>query len=95
MQKWVGDMAYYEIIYSKAAAKDIPRLKAANLADKTKALCESLANNPQPIFSKKLYGNLSDRYSIRINLKHRLVYKIIEEKKIVKIVSMWGHYDDN
>lgn len=95
MQKQVGDMADYEIVYSKAAAKDIPKLKAANLADKAKDLCESLANNPRPLFSKKLCGDLSGRYSIRINLQHRLVYKIIETKKIVKVVSMWGHYDDN
>lgn len=33
-------------------------------------------------------------YSRRINIKHRLVYKVNEEEKKVQILSMWSHYED-
>ncbi|KDO03743.1 type II toxin-antitoxin system RelE/ParE family toxin [Rickettsia tamurae] len=46
-----------------------------------------------PLNSKKLYRNLVGKRSIRINLQHRLVYEILEDKKIIKILSMWGHYE--
>jgi Txe/YoeB family toxin of Txe-Axe toxin-antitoxin module len=32
-------------------------------------------------------------YSRRINVKHRLVYEIHKTKKIVRILSMWTHYE--
>ena len=31
--------------------------------------------------------------SIRINLQHRLVYEVLEEEKVIKILSMWGAYE--
>lgn len=47
---------------------------------------------PEPL---KGFGERSV-YSRRINQQHRLVYEIIEEeeKKVVKIISAYGHYDD-
>jgi toxin YoeB len=33
-------------------------------------------------------------WSRRINDKHRLIYRIKEEVKVVLILSLWGHYDD-
>ena len=27
-------------------------------------------------------------------LQHRLVYKVIEEEGIVRIISMWSHYEN-
>jgi toxin YoeB len=85
----------YTVIYSKEAARDIPKLKTVKLDNKAKALCESLSQNPIPLFSKKLAGNLMGKYSIRINLQHRLVYEILEDIKVVKILRMWSHYGDN
>ncbi|MES2214733.1 MAG: type II toxin-antitoxin system mRNA interferase toxin, RelE/StbE family [Pseudomonadota bacterium] len=85
----------YTILYSEAAIRDIPKLKSAKLDGKTKALCESLSQNPIPSFSKQLVGSLRGKYSIRINLKHRLVYEILEDIKVVKILRLWSHYDDN
>lgn len=38
---------------------------------------------------KKLKGS----YSQRINIQHRLVYQVIEEKRLIKILRMWNHYD--
>ena len=85
----------YRIVYTKTAAKDIPNLKAAHLDAKAKALIEVIRENPYqtPPSYEKLVGDLQGLYSRRINHQHRLVYQIIEEKKTVKIVSLWTHYE--
>ena len=36
----------YAIVYTKAAVKDIPKLKAAHLDDKAKALIAVIRENP-------------------------------------------------
>jgi len=85
----------YRIIYTKKAAADIPKLKAAKLDSKAKALIDLLRENPYqtPPPYEKLVGNLQGAYSRRINLKHRLVYEVVEEAQTVKIISLWTHYD--
>lgn len=85
----------YKIIFAKSASKNIPRLKAANLADKTKKLIEIISDNPfqNPPPYEKLVGNMANLYSRRINVQHRLVYEVLETDKIIKIVSVWSHYE--
>ena len=85
----------YKIVYTKTAAKDIPKLKAAHLDDKAKALIDVIRTDPYqtPPAYEKLVGDLQGLYSRRINVQHRLVYQIIEEEKTVKIVSLWTHYE--
>ena len=53
---------------------------------------DALSINPIPLNSKELSRDLVGKRSIRINLQHRLVYEVIKEEKIIKILSMWGHY---
>lgn len=85
----------YTVVYTKKAVKDIPLLKAAGLDGKARALIEFLRSapfqNPPPF--EKLQGDLSGAYSRRINIKHRLVYQILENEKTVKIISLWTHYE--
>ena len=89
----------YKIKYTKVAKKNIPNLKAANLDKKTKALIEIIKATPyqNPPVYEKLVGNFQELYSRRINRQHRLVYEVFEseseEDRIVKIVSMWTHYE--
>lgn len=85
----------YKILYTKKAASDIPKLKAAKIDKKAKALIEVLRNDPyqNPPPYEKLLGDLSGAYSRRINLKHRLVYAVSDETQEVKIISMWTHYE--
>lgn len=85
----------YAIIYTKRAMQDIPKLKAAELEKKVKALIEILRENPYqslPPF-EKLKGNLEGAFSRRINIHHRLVYQVIEDENIVKIIRLWTHYE--
>lgn len=88
-------MVIYKIMYAKTAAKDIPKLKAAHLAEKAKMLIELLQENPfqNPPPYEKLVGDLNGMYSRRINVQHRLVYQVYEEEKTVKILSLWTHYE--
>ena len=83
----------YTLIYSKNTILHKKNLEAANLIKKVTKICEELQRDPYPLNSKQLYWDLKGRRSIRINLQHRLVYEVIEEKKIVKVLSMWSHYD--
>lgn len=85
----------YKIVYTKTAAKDIPKLKAAHLDGKAKALIDLIKENPYqtPPTYEKLVGDLNGLYSRRINIQHRLVYEVFEAEKIVKVISLWSHYE--
>jgi len=59
------------------------------------SLLEVMKANPfqKPPPFEKLVGDLSGAYSRRINIQHRLVYQVLAEEKVVKIVRMWSHYE--
>ena len=42
---------------------------------------------------EKLLGDLTGAYSRRINIHHRLVYQVLKEERIVKVLRMWTHYE--
>ncbi len=88
-----GEM--YSIVYGKDAIADIRKLKAAKLDGKAKALIEILRENPYqtPPPCEKLQGDLQGAFSRRINIKHRLVYQVNDNERVVKIISMWSHYE--
>jgi len=84
----------YRIVYTKQAQKDARRAASSGLKPKIQDLLEILRKNPfeeYPPF-EKLVGNLEGAYSRRINIQHRLVYQVLEEEKIVKVIRMWTHY---
>ena len=85
----------WQILYTKKAMADIPRLKAARLDGKARALIGLLRENPYqtPPPFEKLQGDLSGACSRRINIKHRLVYEVLEDQRAVKLISMWTHYE--
>jgi len=85
----------WEVILSKKAQEDLEKLSQIGLRDKTKELVEVLRENPflNPPYYEKLVGNLKGCYSRRINVKHRLVYRVIKETKTVEIVRLWSHYE--
>ena len=85
----------YKIVYDKRALKDIPKLKSTNLDKKTKSLIDILRLNPyqSPPPYEKLLGDLMGYYSRRINIQHRLVYEVLEDEKVIRIIRMWTHYE--
>ncbi len=82
------------LYYTKQSKKDAKKLSAANLKDKAKKLISIIEENPyaKPPPFEKLVGDLSGAYSRRINIQHRLVYQVIEEKMVIKILRLWSHY---
>lgn len=83
----------YYIVYTKKAALDIPNLKAAKLEKKARALIDLIRKSPYrtPPPYEKLWGHLQGAYFRRINIKHCLVYEVLEEEQTVKIISLWTH----
>ncbi|MBA3006546.1 MAG: Txe/YoeB family addiction module toxin [Proteobacteria bacterium] len=85
----------WELVYTKHAQKDAQKLSSAGLKEKTQALLMVLRENPfqNPPPYEKLVGDLSGAYSRRINIQHRLVYQVLEDHNVVKVLRMWSHYE--
>ena len=85
----------WELVYTKYAQKDAQKLLSAGLKDKAQTLLIVLRENPfqNPPPYEKLVGDLSGAYSRRINIQHRLVYQVLEDDKVVKVLRMWSHYE--
>jgi toxin YoeB len=88
-------VARWRVVFTKQAQKDAKKLSAANLRSKTEELLEVLREDPfrTPPRYEKLIGDLAGAYSRRINIQHRLVYEILEEEKVVRVLRMWTHYE--
>ena len=88
-------MVSWQLVFTKQAQKDAKKLSAAGLRPKAEALLEVLQKNPfrNPPPHEKLVGDLAGAYSRRINIQHRLVYQVLEEQQIVKVLRMWSHYE--
>ena len=85
----------WTVVYSKHALNDSKKIEQSNLKDAVKKLIEVLKNDPfqNPPPYEKLIGDLTGKYSRRINIQHRLVYEVFEEEKIVRVLRMWTHYE--
>ena len=85
----------WEMVYAKHAQKDAQKLAASGLKSKAQELLAIIKANPfqNPPPCEKLVGDLSGAYSRRVNIQHRLVYEILQEEKIVKVLRMWSHYE--
>ena len=85
----------WQVKFSKEAEKDKKLLKSAGLEERAKKLLNVLSVNPyqNPPSYEKLVGNLKGYYSRRINIQHRIVYKVYDEEKIVVIHALWTHYE--
>ena len=85
----------WRLVYTKQAQKDAKKLTAGGLKQKAEKLLEIVSENPfqTPPPYEKLVGDLSGAYSRRINIQHRLVYQVYEDKKTIKVLRMWTHYE--
>ncbi|MBH2016805.1 MAG: Txe/YoeB family addiction module toxin [Burkholderiales bacterium] len=85
----------WQLVYAKHAQKDAQKLAASGLKGKAQELLAIVKENPfqNPPPCEKLVGDLSGAYSRRINIQHRLVYEVLQEQKIVKVLRMWTHYE--
>ena len=85
----------WPLVYTNHAQKDAKKLAASGLKANAQVLLAVLAENPfqNPPPYEKLVGDLAGAYSRRINIQHRLVYEVLTDQKIVKVLRMWTHYE--
>jgi toxin YoeB len=85
----------WTVVFAKHAQKDAQKLAASGLKSKALALLDVLRDNPfqNPPPYEKLVGDLVGAYSRRINIRHRLVYQVMEAEHTVKVLRMWTHYE--
>lgn len=85
----------WSVILSRQAAKDAKLLSRSGLKPQAAKLLLLLERDPfaTPPRCEKLTGNLHGFYSRRINIQHRLVYRVDVEQKIVHVLRMWTHYE--
>ena len=88
-------MARYEVVLTKQAIKDAKKIAAAGLGPRVRKLLELIKKDPFAAYPpyEKLLGDLTGFYSRRINIQHRLVYQVLPDEKIVKVLRMWSHYE--
>jgi Txe/YoeB family toxin of toxin-antitoxin system len=88
-------MVKWRIVYTKHAKEDAKKLTAAGLKEKALILLQILEINPfkNPPPFEKLVGDLKGLYSRRINIQHRIVYKVYKKLKVVEVVKMYTHYE--
>jgi len=85
----------WRIVYTSQAKKDAKKLAHSGLKSQAEALLDVLRENPyqSPPPFEKLVGELAGACSRRINIRHRLVYQVLDDVKIVKVIRMWTHYE--
>lgn len=85
----------WSLVYTKQAQKDAKKLAASGLKKKAKELLDIIEADPfqNPPSYEKLVGDLAGAYSRRINIQHRLVYQVLEEEHVVKVLRLWTHYE--
>ena len=85
----------WKLVYTKQAQKDAKKLASSGLKPKAQALLALIAEDPyrKPPPFEKLIGDLSGAYSRRINIQHRLVYQVLEDERVVKVLRLWSHYE--
>jgi len=85
----------WRLVYTKQAQKDAKKLASSGLKPKAQELLALIAEDPyrKPPPFEKLIGDLTGAYSRRINIQHRLVYQVIEDERVVKVLRLWSHYE--
>lgn len=85
----------WKLVYTKQAQKDAKKLASSGLKPKAQELLALIKDDPyrKPPPFEKLVGDLTGAYSRRINIQHRLVYQVLEDEQVVKVLRLWRHYE--
>ena len=85
----------WKLVYTRQAQKDARKLASSGLKSKAQELLVLLSDEPyrKPPPFEKLVGDLAGAFSRRINIQHRLVYQVLEDEKLVKVLRLWSHYE--
>ena len=85
----------WQVVYTKQAQKDAKKLATSGLKPKAQELLALITEDPyrKPPPFEKLMGDLAGAYSRRINIQHRLVYQVLENERVVKVLRLWSRYE--
>ena len=85
----------WKLVYTRQAQKDAKKLASSDLKPKAQELLALIAEDPyrKPPPFEKLVGDLAGACSRRINTQHRLVYQVLEDEQVVKVLRLWSHYE--
>ena len=88
-------MVKWNLVFTSQARRDARKLAKSGLRPKAEPLLELLRRDPfqNPPALEKLVGDLAGACSRRINIHHRLVYQLLPEIRMVKVICMWTHYE--
>ncbi|MBF2057778.1 MAG: type II toxin-antitoxin system mRNA interferase toxin, RelE/StbE family [Cyanobacterium sp. T60_A2020_053] len=82
----------YQIRFTKEAKKDVTQLTQKQKEKLKKIIEEKISVSPYD--GKKLVGDLTGFYSIRLSYKDRILYTTDESQKIIYIHRTKTHYGD-
>jgi len=85
----------WKLVYTKQAHKDAKKLASSGLQPKAQELLALISEDPyrKPLPFEKLVGDLAGACSRRINFQHRLVYQVLEEERVVKVLRLWSRFE--
>jgi toxin YoeB len=85
----------WELYFTRQARRDARKLAASGLRARAQQLLDIIVENPfqNPPPYERLVGDLAGAYSRRINIQHRLVYQVLDDRGAIKILRMWTHYE--
>jgi toxin YoeB len=85
----------WRLVFTKHAQRDAKKIGQSGLKPATSRLLDIIREDPyrSPPPFEKLVGDLAGAYSRRINIRHRLVYQVLDESKTIKVIRMWTHYE--
>ena len=85
----------YQLYYTNRAKKDALKIKSANLKEKVSQLLALISTDPlaYPPEFEFLKDDLKGAISRRINKQHRLVYQVLADENVIKVLMMWTHYE--
>ena len=85
----------WELYFTRQARRDARKLAASGLRARAQQLLDTIQENPlqNPPPYERLVGDLAGAYSRRINIQHRLVYQVLDDRRAIKILRMWTHYE--
>jgi len=86
----------WRVLFTRQAQNNARKASASpELKANAERLIALLKENPykQPPPYETLVGDLKGACSRRINIQHRLVYQVLDDEQIVKVLRLWSHYD--
>ena len=82
----------YEVRFTKEAKKDVAKLTPKLKQKLKKIIQDTISINPYA--GKKLMGDLSGFFSLRLSYKDRIIYTIDNQQKLIYIHRAKTHYGE-